>query len=114
MGLRAGWSRTPGGSGARGLKKDTRPVGIDFRVQNTKLYGVGDKGGIYTLNTRNAKAAKVSQLTVALAGTFFGVDFNPAANRLRVISDTGQNLRHNIDDPAAHQVTDVAMPLNQS
>ena len=42
-----------------------------------------------------AKATKVSQLTVALAGTHFGVDFNPAADRLRVISDTGQNLRHN-------------------
>jgi hypothetical protein len=39
-------------------------------------------------------------LSVALQGTSFGVDFNPAANRLRVISDTGQNLRHNIDDPA--------------
>ncbi|TYR66092.1 DUF4394 domain-containing protein [Streptomyces parvus] len=90
-----------------GLKKDTRLVGIDFRVQNTKLYGVGDKGGIYTLNTRNAKATKVSQLTVALAGKFFGVDFNPAANRLRVISDTGQNLRHNIDDPAAPRTTTV-------
>uniref|UniRef100_UPI002795C2BA DUF4394 domain-containing protein n=1 Tax=Streptomyces sp. KL115B TaxID=3045154 RepID=UPI002795C2BA len=90
-----------------GLKNDTKLVGIDFRVQNTKLYGVGDKGGIYTLNTRNAKAAKVSQLTVALAGKFFGVDFNPAANRLRVISDTGQNLRHNIDDPAAPRTTTV-------
>ncbi|MFE3379467.1 DUF4394 domain-containing protein [Streptomyces anulatus] len=94
-----------------GLKKDTKLVGIDFRVQNTKLYGVGDKGGIYTLNTRNAKAAKVSQLTVALAGKFFGVDFNPAANRLRVISDTGQNLRHNIDDPAAPRTTTVDGPL---
>ncbi|MFJ7063551.1 DUF4394 domain-containing protein [Streptomyces griseobrunneus] len=94
-----------------GLKKDTKLVGIDFRVQNSKLYGVGDKGGIYTLNTRNAKAAKVSQLTVALAGKFFGVDFNPAANRLRVISDTGQNLRHNIDDPAAPRTTTVDTPL---
>ncbi|MGC4931417.1 DUF4394 domain-containing protein [Streptomyces sp. DT117] len=94
-----------------GLKKDTKLVGIDFRVQNAKLYGVGDKGGIYTLNTRNAKAAKVSQLTVGLAGTFFGVDFNPAANRLRVISDTGQNLRHNIDDPAAPRTTTVDTPL---
>lgn len=90
-----------------GLKKDTKLVGIDFRVQNAKLYGVGDKGGIYTLNTRNGKAAKVSQLTVAPAGKFFGVDFNPAANRLRVISDTGQNLRHNIDDPAAPRTTTV-------
>ncbi|MFE3381452.1 DUF4394 domain-containing protein [Streptomyces anulatus] len=94
-----------------GLKKDTKLVGIDFRVQNTKLYGVGDKGGIYTLNTRNAKAVKVSQLTVALAGKFFGVDFNPAANRLRVISDTGQNLRHNIDDPAAPRTTTADTPL---
>ncbi len=30
-------------------------------------------------------------------GTFFGVDFNPAADRLRIISNTGQNLRHNVN-----------------
>lgn len=83
-----------------GLKGDSRLVGIDYRVQNTKLYGVGDKGGIYTIREIGAKATKVSQLSVALQGSNFGVDFNPAANRLRVISDTGQNLRHNIDDPA--------------
>ncbi|MFD3657724.1 DUF4394 domain-containing protein [Streptomyces sp. NPDC058620] len=89
-----------------GLKGDRKLVGIDFRVQNGKLYGVGDKGGIYTLSG-DAKANKVSQLTVALQGKNFGVDFNPAANRLRVISDTGQNLRHNIDDPAAPRTTTV-------
>lgn len=83
-----------------GLTNDKKLVGIDFRVQDGKLYGVGDAGGIYTLTTHDAKATKVSQLTVALNGTYFGVDFNPAANRLRIISDTGQNLRHNIDDPA--------------
>ncbi|TXS21702.1 DUF4394 domain-containing protein [Streptomyces sp. adm13(2018)] len=89
-----------------GLQGDTKLVGIDFRVQNGKLYGVGDRGGIYTVNS-DAKAVKVSQLTVALQGRSFGVDFNPAANRLRVISDTGQNLRHNIDDPAAPRTTTV-------
>ncbi|MFE7836393.1 DUF4394 domain-containing protein [Streptomyces sp. NPDC057474] len=82
-----------------GLKGDTKLVGIDYRVQNNKLYGVGDKGGIYTIREVGAKATKVSQLTVALQGKAYGVDFNPAANRLRVISDTGQNLRHNLDDP---------------
>lgn len=87
-----------------GLSKDRKLVGIDFRVQNGKLYGVGDKGGVYTVNSR-AKAVKVSQLTVALSGRHFGIDFNPAADRLRVISDTGQNLRHNIDDPAAPRTT---------
>ncbi|MFF3016615.1 DUF4394 domain-containing protein [Streptomyces sp. NPDC057939] len=90
-----------------GLAGDTKLVGIDFRVQNEKLYGVGDKGGVYTLDTGNAKATKVSQLTVGLSGRRFGVDFNPAANRLRVISDTGQNLRHNLDDAAAALGTTV-------
>ncbi|MGR8009344.1 DUF4394 domain-containing protein [Streptomyces hypolithicus] len=90
-----------------GLRRDTKLVGIDYRVQNSKLYGVGDKGGIYLLNTDNAKATKVSKLTVALKGKHFGVDFNPAANRLRVISDTGQNLRHNIDDGMAPLGTTV-------
>jgi hypothetical protein len=83
-----------------GLAGDRSLVGIDYRVQDGKLYGVGDRGGIYTISTRTAKVVKVSQLTVALDGRSFGVDFNPAANRLRVVSDTGQNLRHNIDDPA--------------
>ncbi len=83
-----------------GLKGDSKLIGIDYRVQNGKLYGVGDRGGIYTIREIGAKATKVSQLSVALQGNSFGVDFNPAANRLRVISDTGQNLRHNIDDPA--------------
>ncbi|MFI6290731.1 DUF4394 domain-containing protein [Nonomuraea sp. NPDC050790] len=81
-----------------GLKGDKKVVGIDYRVQDGKLYAVGDQGGVYTLSGR-AQAAKVSQLSVALDGKNFGVDFNPAANRLRVVSDTGQNLRHNIDDP---------------
>lgn len=89
-----------------GLKGDSKLVGIDFRVQNGKLYGVGNKGGVYTV-TSKAQATKVSQLTVALAGNMFGVDFNPAANRLRVISNTGQNLRHNIDDAAAPRTTTV-------
>ena len=86
----------------QGLVGDKGLIGIDYRVQDGRLYGVGDSGGIYTvaLGGRHPRAALVSRLTVPLSGTSFGVDFNPAANRLRVVSDTGQNLRHNIDDPA--------------
>jgi hypothetical protein len=89
----------------QGLDGDKSLIGIDYRVQDGKLYGVGDGGGVYVLSARNAKASKVSQLGVALQGASFGVDFNPAANRLRVISDTGQNLRHNIDDGATAGTT---------
>ncbi|GHB35355.1 MULTISPECIES: DUF4394 domain-containing protein [Streptomyces] len=83
-----------------GLVGDTAVVGLDFRVQNGLLYLVGNKGGIYTVQippaVPNPLVTKVSQLSVPLQGTNFGVDFNPAADRLRIISDTGQNLAHNL------------------
>jgi hypothetical protein len=75
---------------------DTALVGIDYRVQGGMLYGVGDGGGVYTLDAATGEASFVSQLSVALEGASFGVDFNPAANRLRIVSDTGQNLRHDV------------------
>jgi hypothetical protein len=77
---------------------DTALVGIDYRVQDGLLYGVGNGGGIYAFDGAPGVATLVSQLTVALSGTSFGVDFNPAADRLRVVSDNGQNLRHNLND----------------
>ena len=83
-----------------GLTGDTSLVGIDFRVQDKRLYGVGNAGGVYTLSSK-AKATKVSQLTVPLSGSKFGVDFNPAADRLRVVSDNGQNLRHDVNPGGA-------------
>jgi hypothetical protein len=79
------------------MAADTALIGIDFRVQDRKLYGVGNGGGVYTIDTRTAQATFVNALTVPLSGTSFGVDFNPAADRLRIISDTGQNLAHNVN-----------------
>jgi hypothetical protein len=83
---------------------ETFAVGIDFRPQDGLMYMVGNKGNIYTVKLPSPPAfpdpvvTKVSQLTYPLYGTNFGVDFNPAADRLRVISDNGQNLRHNLND----------------
>jgi hypothetical protein len=78
----------------KGLDRaDQDLVGIDHRVQDGKLYGVGRGGGVYAIDTRSLQATKFVQLTVALDGTSFGVDFNPAANALRIVSDKGQNLR---------------------
>jgi Domain of unknown function (DUF4394) len=82
---------------------DTMLVGIDFRVQDGKLYGVGNGGGIYIIDTNTAVATLATQLTVPLNGQLFGVDFNPAANALRIISDTGQNLRHPFAGPLMFQ-----------
>ena len=75
---------------------DSSLVGMDYRVQDGKLYGVGNGGGVYTIDPATANAQLVNTLTVPLRGAVFGVDFNPAADRLRIISDTGQNLAHNV------------------
>ena len=76
---------------------DSSLIGIDFRVQDGMLYGVGNGGGVYRIDPTNAAATRVNSLTVALAGDSFGVDFNPAADRLRIVSNTGQNLRHDVN-----------------
>lgn len=94
-----------------GLQAGETLVGIDFRPADGQLYGVGTTGRIYTVNpgtgaaslrsTIAADAADTSAPFTALAGTDFAVDFNPAADRLRVVSDSGQNLRINVDSGAA-------------
>jgi hypothetical protein len=91
-----------------GMEGDTRLVGIDFRVQDRTLYGVGEAGGLYSL-TDGGGATKVGQLSQQLSGEVFGVDFNPAANALRIVSDTGQNLRQPFADPAARTAEDKAL-----
>ncbi|MCJ1698441.1 DUF4394 domain-containing protein [Rathayibacter festucae] len=91
---------------------DTALVGIDYRVQDGKLYGVGNtaaSAGVYSIDATTGVATAVTRLTVALSGTAFGVDFNPAANALRVISDTGQNLRQPFATPGAATVADGAL-----
>ncbi|MGH8033533.1 MAG: DUF4394 domain-containing protein [Luteimonas sp.] len=91
-----------------GLVTDTSVVGIDYRVQDGLLYAVGNAGGVYLLNTATAAATLVNRLSVAMDGTAFGVDFNPAADRLRIVSNTGQNLRHNVNSGGV-TLTDTAL-----
>jgi hypothetical protein len=82
----------------RGLQTDTKLVGIDYRPATGALYGLGDAGGLYVLNPATAEAHLRARLNVTLQGTRFGIDFNPTVDRLRIVSDTGQNLRANVDD----------------
>jgi hypothetical protein len=83
-----------------GLAGDTRLVGIDHRPATGDLFGAGDAGGIYVIDAATGQATKVAQMDVALSGTSFGADFNPTVDRLRLVSDNGQNLRVNVDTGA--------------
>ncbi len=96
-----------------GLQGGEQLLGIDIRPGGTsagELYALGSTGRIYTLNTTSGAATLKSMLNAdstdttspftALDGTDFGVDFNPVVDRLRVVSNTGQNLRINVDTGA--------------
>jgi hypothetical protein len=82
-------------------------IGIDFRPANGQLYGVGSLGGVFQINTTTRVATLVSTLLpdatdttnpfTGLSGSRFGFDFNPVPDRLRIVSDTEQNLRVNVD-----------------
>jgi len=85
---------------------DTALVGIDVRPSSNALYGVGNGGGVYVIDPSDQTAEFVGALTVPLSGAEFGVDFNPAADALRIVSDTAQNLRVTFD--GAEVATTVA------
>jgi Domain of unknown function (DUF4394) len=94
-----------------GLQANEKINGIDFRPLNGQLYALGSSNRLYSLNLSNGAATQVGTTTfsTALTGTDFGFDFNPTVDRIRVISNTGQNLRLN---PIDGTVAAVDLPLN--
>jgi hypothetical protein len=98
-----------------GLSGDVRILGIDFRPADGLLYGIGDAGGIYTIDPKTAEATFAAQLRIdgvvrAPEGARFGVDFNPAADRLRVVGDGGQNLRIDVTTGTGTQDGSLNLP----
>ena len=91
-----------------GLEAGDALVGIDYRVAKGVLYAVGRSGRLYTVDTASGALKSVGAgPAVALQGDAFAVDFNPVADRLRVISSTGQNVRLH-PDTGALAATDPA------
>lgn len=89
-----------------GIPAGSTIVGIDERPKTGDLYAVvkaaDGAGSAYTVVPSTGAATKAFDLTnvspgtsgrTLLDGARFGVDFNPSADALRIISDTGLNLR---------------------
>ena len=96
-----------------GLQAGEMILGIDFRPATGELYALGSTSRLYTLNFNSGSASLVAALTsfpagsttaipLQLSGTSFAFDFNPVVDRIRIISNSGQNLR-------AHPVTGVTL-----
>jgi hypothetical protein len=109
-----------------GLQTGESIVGLDVRPANQVVYGVGSSSRLYTINPLTGAAAQVGTAgAFTLSGTSFGTDFNPVPDRIRVVSNTGQNLRINPNDgtlaatdtaisPAGNTITGLAYSNNAS
>ena len=104
-----------------GMAEGERIVGADVRPANGRLYALSASGKLYSVDTEigtasleatlRADPADMSSPFTALAGKRFGVDWNPVVDRLRVVSDSSENLR--IDPANGNTTTDmpVGRPL---
>ena len=77
-----------------GLASGEAIVGLDFRPATGGLYALSNQSRLFSVNTSSGALAVVGvTLVPALSGDSFGFDFNPTVDRIRVVSNTGQNLR---------------------
>ena len=78
-----------------------RVIGIDQRPADGKLYGLTDAGQIVTIDPANGRAMQVSRLSERFEGGGRAVvDFNPVADRLRVMGMNGTSFRVNVETGA--------------
>lgn len=87
------WKRTS----LSGLAERERIVGLDVRPVNRQLVAVTNRNRLMTVSRAKSSVTPIGATAFmpALAGTSFGFDFNPTVDRIRLVSNSGQNLRLN-------------------
>jgi outer membrane protein assembly factor BamB len=89
--------KTTGSTSIKGVSG--KIAGIDVRPADGMLYAVAVDGTVYTVDARSGQATmKVRLETMLPANATATVDFNPAADRLRLLGSDGTSLRANVDD----------------
>ena len=94
--------------------------GIDFRPADGLLYGYDQSSNkVVTINLTNALTTLAATPATASSNGDLGIDFNPAADRLRIVNIDDQNLRINVaggattvDGPLAYVALDANVGVN--
>lgn len=86
----------------KGLQKKETILGIDVRPLNGQIYALGSTSRLYVINRDTGVATAVSgtPLSPLVVGTSVAFDFNPTVDRIRIMTDAGQNLRAHPDTGA--------------
>jgi hypothetical protein len=81
-----------------GLSRRDDLIGLDVRPATGELYAVSDEDVVYTIDPATGQAtAKGAAFSPGISGRTVGFDFNPTVDRIRLVTDRGQNLRLNPD-----------------
>jgi hypothetical protein len=89
-------------TGSAMLANGGKLVGFDVRPADGRLYGLTADGAIVIVDPKSGQWTAKSQLSEKLpAGASIAVDFNPVADRMRVIGSDGTSLRVNVEDGKA-------------
>src|SRR5688572_10799884 len=92
-----------------GLQPGESILAIDFRPATGALLGLGSTSRLYALDTTTGVATQIGTSgAFGLSGTSFGFDVNPTVDRIRVVSDSDQNIRL---DPATGALSATDTPL---
>lgn len=85
----------------QGLQPGERLLGIDFRVARGQLYGLTDTGRLLRIDPASGKTTPVGPgVKLPHPGSPVGFDFNPVADRIRVVDAAGSSLRLHPDTGA--------------
>lgn len=96
-----------------GLAPQEHILSIDFRPATGELYGVSSLNKLYIIDVSSGKTQAVAATSFSplLEGTAASIDFNPVNDRIRIVTNTGQNLRLN---PETGTVEGVDAKLNST
>lgn len=113
---------TPGTATAlaiTGLRAGENIVGMDLRPGGTpagQMIAIGSMGGVYTVDPTSAAATLKTTMTAgpgstftALSGTRISIDTNTLVDQLRIVTDSGQNLRVMVDTGATFMDTPLTV-----
>ena len=78
-----------------GLQSGENILSIDYRPATGQLYGLGSTSRLYIINEVSGLATPIGAASFSpqIEGTSSSIDFNPTVDRIRLVSNNGQNLR---------------------
>ncbi len=96
-----------------GLRDGELLLAIDIRPATRQIYGITNTNFIYTIDANFGIAQRVSNTPIdpSIAGSLVGFDFDQRADRIRLVTEKGQNIRIS---PVTGAVTNIDLPINPS